>query len=292
MAEQTHIYLNTLSPGSEFTGIYYVQDVVQKIAKNGNPYTTFTIKDKTKTLNSRYWGKISFPSEEYYEVSGICEVFNDNLEVKINTVSPLNLPCFAEVDGEPYMETVEDIELEKKKFDRCIKTISDMCLKGEDKHNHIDIINYFLTTTFLMRYYIQPGDLNGYSKRGGLILKTTRLFSIVNTLCNTYDISVDDRLDLLTVVMLHGIGVVDRIITRNFIASSTQEYDCCGYIFYTANMLEAYKKEHDSMDSLVTILQGLLLGFAKNSFEQKSLKEFILSMAFMADKKINELKKA
>jgi len=291
MNSSNHIFLNTLKPGDEFSGIYYVQDFSSKIAKNGNPYAVFSIRDKTKVLHSKYWGKISFPDSQFYQISGVCEIYNDTMDVKINTIGPVNAPDCLAVDGNNFLEVIDDFEIEKKKFHRCLKTVQDLCSDNGMSYEHFEIVNKIFNPSFLRSFYVQPADLNTYSSSGGLLLKTIRMFSIVNNLCNIYEITLEDKLALLSVCLLHGIGIVNRIVTPDFIAKSTPEYDLCGYLFYTANMLEQYKSEYESNAHLTTILQGLILSIGKTSFEHKNLNEFVLSTAFLADKKITELKK-
>lgn len=84
-------YIETLREGESLRDIYFVKHKVSAVTKNGKPYDSVILQDKTGTIDGKIWdpnslGIDEFEPMDYVEVNGDVTSFQGALQVNIKRV--------------------------------------------------------------------------------------------------------------------------------------------------------------------------------------------------------------
>lgn len=106
-------YIETLREGESVRDIYFVKHKTSAVTKNGKPYDSVILQDKTGTIDGKIWdpnsgGIADFDSMDYVEINGDVTMFNGGLQLNIKRVRKCDE---GEYDQKDYLPVSErDIE--------------------------------------------------------------------------------------------------------------------------------------------------------------------------------------
>jgi len=92
---ETHIFINELTPGQGLDQVFVVRDKDLRTTKNGGNYILCTLVDKTGSLPGRMWQAsesifMSIPSGGYLHVKGRTEDYKGSLQFIIEACRPMS----------------------------------------------------------------------------------------------------------------------------------------------------------------------------------------------------------
>jgi len=193
-----HALIKHVKIGDNFSGVYYVELVHIKTARNGNKYTDFTLRDKSGSAFVKYWG-----------------VVDDAIK-----------GCFVHIsaEGEEYMDKLQIVAQEVADI-ATPKDLSNYVPKSPTLADDADVINTYrkssnLTCTLILERVFGDADdravfakapcsiLPHYGVEGGLLAHTVKVLRIAERLGILYDLCPDDTSILLTAALLHRVGAV------------------------------------------------------------------------------------
>ena len=84
-------YIKEYSDGDRMSDIYLVKHKVSAVTKNGKPYDSVILQDKTGTIDAKIWdphsaGIAEFDTLDYVEVFGEITNFQGQLQVNVKRV--------------------------------------------------------------------------------------------------------------------------------------------------------------------------------------------------------------
>ena len=92
-ADRWHLDIADMTPGTRVEGVYALVNPQVSASRNGNPFLKCVLRDATGRVNGRKWsvqpGLLeSLVRGAFAHVSGCCENFNDQIQVRIESIEP------------------------------------------------------------------------------------------------------------------------------------------------------------------------------------------------------------
>ena len=201
-------YIEQLREGESVREIYLCKNKQSAVTKNGKPYDSVLLQDKTGTLDAKIWdpnsvGIDDFDALDYIEVTGDVTSFNGMLQMSIKRVRKVHEGEYFPGDYLPVSE--KNIEDMYKELISLINSVKNEYLK-----------------TLLKKFFVEDSEFIAAFKNhsaaksvhhgfiGGLLEHTLS----VAKLCDFYSINYGTALKrdlLITVAMLHDIGKIWEI---------------------------------------------------------------------------------
>ncbi len=200
-------YIETVREGDKISEIYFCKSRTSAVTKNGKPYDSVILQDKTGTIDGKIWDPNSggigdFDAMDYVDVVGDVINFNGTLQLNIKRMRKVSE---GEYDPKEYLPTTEkDIE----------------AMYGELKGLIESVKNPYLNRLLTMKY-IQDEDFIRHFKNhsaaksvhhgfvGGLLEHTLSVTKLCDYMAANYPVINRDL--LLTAAIFHDIGKVQEI---------------------------------------------------------------------------------
>lgn len=202
-----HVFLNSLEKGKTFSGVYFVHEIYEKVARNGNLYTDLQIGDSTGYKFARYWGKVKNEIEKksWVAINARVEEYNGKLQIVTQKIEEADKPS----DLSNYILESENIEVNISKFEKFIDRIRDLGEKTSDMTCSF-IIDKIFTDEFKEIFFKSAYNTNyTYGKIGGLLENTTNCVYIMGGFAKNYGFSDYETMIGITATILHGIGATE-----------------------------------------------------------------------------------
>ena len=195
-------YINEFKESDAIRGIYFCKNKQEATTRNGRPYITVTLQDKTGAIEGKIWEPNSpriqtFEKMDYIDISGNVSCYNGELQVLIQGLKPA---LEGEYNIADYMPTTtKDIP----------KMYQELCrYLGSVKNPHLlELCNqYFLKNKeFAASFQMNSGAKSvHHGFVGGLLEHTLNVVRLCNCFCQTYpDLNRDL---LLTAAAFHDVG--------------------------------------------------------------------------------------
>ncbi len=92
-ASRWHLDIADMTPGTRVEGVYGIINPQVSASRNGNPFLKCILRDASGRVNGRKWTITTDQVESlvgagFVHVSGCCENFNDQIQVRIEAVEP------------------------------------------------------------------------------------------------------------------------------------------------------------------------------------------------------------
>lgn len=200
-------YLKDYKEGDRVFDIYLCKHKQSAVTKNGKPYDTVILQDKTGTVDAKIWdpnsaGIDDFDSLDYIEVYGDVTSFQGALQVNVKRI---RLCREGEYDPADYLPvSKKNITMMYKELLGYIGSIENIYLKKlleaffvEDE----DFIRVFQKSSAAKSVH------HGFV--GGLLEHTLSVVKLCDYFCSTYPLLKRDL--LLTAAMCHDIGKTKEI---------------------------------------------------------------------------------
>lgn len=200
------VFINQISERDQIDDVFLVQAKIQAMAKNGKPYLTLRLMDRTGTVEGRVWDRVDeiaarFQRDDFVRVTGKASVYMGKMQLIVQGLdrleeSEVEIGDFLPVAGSPREEMLENLH-------KIVTGLTDPHLK-------------MLMETFLE----DPAFLNDYSRApaakamhhvylGGLLEHALAVAALAEDVSRRYPAI---NRDLLVVgALLHDIGKVAEL---------------------------------------------------------------------------------
>lgn len=200
-------YIRDYKDGDRVFDIYLCKHKVSAVTKNGKPYESLILQDKTGTLDAKVWdpnnaGIADFDALDYIEVYGDVTSFQSALQVNIKRIRKCQEGEFDPADYLPV-----------SKFD-----IEDMY---KELLGYIDKVENKYLKELLQAFFVQDQDfINAFKKSsaaktihhgfvGGLLQHTLSVVKLCEYYCQSYPLLNRDL--LVSAGICHDIGKVREL---------------------------------------------------------------------------------
>lgn len=197
-------YIEQLREGESVRGIYLCKSRQSAVTKNGKPYDSVILQDRTGNLDAKIWepnsaGIDDFDALDYIEVTGDVTSFNGMLQLSIKRVRRAH-------EGEYYPQ--DYLPTSEKNIDEMYAGIT----------GYINSVKNAALKTLLTRFFIDDKDfIKAFTTHsaaksvhhgfiGGLLEHTLSVVKLCDFYCANYPVLKRDL--LISAAMLHDIGKV------------------------------------------------------------------------------------
>lgn len=266
---------------------FLVRDKIMAMAKNGKPYMTLKLVDRTGEVEGRVWDRVDefagrFERDDFLRVQGKASVYLGKMQLIIQDLEMVTEADIALADYLPVCRRGTD------------DLISDLRNKVASlQNNHLQQLmeNFVADADFLQRYSTAPAAKSMHHVYlGGLLEHSLAVATLAEDICRRYpDL---DRDLLVCGALLHDIGKIAELsYVRTF--DYTDEGKLIGHIVIGVEMIEERIRQiADFPRNLAIMLKHLLLSH-HGQYEYgspkrpKTLEAVILNYLDDLDSKIN-----
>lgn len=200
-------FIRELAEGNNIQGVYLCKSKLSTETKNGKPYDSLILQDKTGTLDTKVWEPYSpgigeYAAGDYIEVVGEVITFNGAKQAKLTRIrkcqegeyDPANyLPCTDKNIGEMYEQVLSYINSMKNEYLK--KLLQSFFVEDEE------FIKAFKNSSAAKMVH------HGFI--GGLLEHTLSVTNLCNYFAGAYPLIKRDL--LLTAALCHDIGKIREI---------------------------------------------------------------------------------
>lgn len=209
------LFISEIKPSQDVASLFVAADKQLRTARNGNPYLSLKLSDKTGDIPGRMWEKAAetsalFRSGDIIFVRGRSELYQEKLQLNITEILPVPPGGSDPSDFLPVCPFDRDVLFEQ--LQKLLSNISESNLRR--------LCAGFLADASLMaRFRICPAAKSmHHAYIGGLLEHTVSVITLLYRICNHYpDL---DRDLLLTGAFLHDIGKIEEFVYETHIGYS------------------------------------------------------------------------
>lgn len=195
-------YIKDLKDGDRVFDIYLCKHKQSAVTKNGKPYESVTLQDKTGTIDAKVWepnnpGIGDYDTLDYIEVYGDVTNFQGALQISVKRI---RLCQEGEYDPSDYLPvSSKDIDAMYEELLGLIKSIQNTYLKQL-------LESFFVKDATFIKAFRNSSAAKTvhHGFVGGLLEHTLNVTKLCDYYCSTYPILKRDL--LLTAAMCHDIG--------------------------------------------------------------------------------------
>lgn len=231
-------YIKDCMPNNSIQGVYLCKQKLSTETKNGKPYDSVTLMDKTGVLDGKVWEPYS-PGIREYEAGDFIEVYGD--VILFNNAKQAKLTRIHKVDPQD-VNMADYMPSTSKDIEEMFRQILDYIASVQNPS-----LNQLLT-----KFFVEDGDFAKKFKHssaaksvhhgfvGGLLEHTLSVTNLCDYYCKAYPILNRDL--LITAAICHDIGKVKEL--SDFPANDyTDEGQLLGHIVMGMEMVSAAIKE-------------------------------------------------
>lgn len=200
-------FIKELAEGNNIQGVYLCKSKLSTETKNGKPYDSLILQDKTGTLDTKVWEPYSpgigeYAAGDYIEVVGEVITFNSAKQAKLTRIRKCQegeydpadyLPCTDKNIGEMYEQVLSYINSMKNEYLK--KLLQSFFVEDEE------FIKAFKNSSAAKMVH------HGFI--GGLLEHTLSVTNLCNYFAGAYPLIKRDL--LLTAALCHDIGKIREI---------------------------------------------------------------------------------
>ena len=200
-------FIKELAEGNNIQGVYLCKNKLSTETKNGKPYDSLILQDKTGTLDTKVWEPYSpgigeYAAGDYIEVVGEVITFNGAKQAKLTRIRKCQegeydpadyLPCTDKNIGEMYEQVLSYINSMKNEYLK--KLLQSFFVEDEE------FIKAFKNSSAAKMVH------HGFI--GGLLEHTLSVTNLCNYFAGAYPLIKRDL--LLTAALCHDIGKIREI---------------------------------------------------------------------------------
>ena len=224
-------YISDYKEGDRISGVFLCKNGHTAVAKNGKPYETLVLQDKTGIVDGKIWDPNSagigeYDSLSYVQLGGDVTSFQGALQFNIKR---LRVAQEGEYDPADYLP------VSKKSIPGMYKELCDIIATIENPYLKQLLEAFFLEDEAFIKAFQKSSAAKSvhHSFVGGLLEHTLSVTRLCDYYCSSYPMLKRDL--LLTSAMLHDIGKV-----REFSAFPENDYtdegNLLGHIVMGAEM--------------------------------------------------------
>ena len=236
----THKFIKEIGPGETVNDIYMVRDPILRSTTKGDLYIAMFLCDRTGQINGRMWQATelvykSLPKPGFVHVKGRSELYQNNLQVIVNTVTPIDP---SKVNVEDFLaRTSKDVGQMLAEVTEIVGGIRNPTLKA--------LTQAFLADTELMdSFCTAPGGMKMHHDCiGGLLEHTHNMLRVARAILPLYPHVQSDL--VLAGIFLHDMGKTEEL-SYDMAFAYTDSGQLIGHITKTVLMIH---KKADALRS-------------------------------------------
>lgn len=285
-------YIENLREGERVGQIFLCKHKQTAVTKNGKPYETLTLQDKTGTLDAKIWdpnsqGIDEFEALNYIDVVGDVTSFQGALQLNVKRVRKAKEGEYEPKDYLPVSD--KDIEGMYRELTGFIEGIASPYLKKL-------VLSFFGDAKFAKRFQFHSAAKSvHHGFVGGLLEHTLSVTKLCSFFADTYPVLRKDL--LLAAAMFHDIGKLKElsVFPEN---DYTDDGQLLGHIVIGVEMVDEHIREIQGFPKiLATELKHCMLAhhgeLEFGSPKKPALVEAVaLSFADNVDAKLETMKEA
>ncbi|MBN1362070.1 MAG: HD domain-containing protein [Sedimentisphaerales bacterium] len=226
-----HKFINEIGPAEPINDIYLVRDPILRSTTKGDLYIAMFLCDRTGQLNGRMWQATelvykSLPKPGFVHVKGRSELYQNSLQIVVNTVTPID-PSKVNVD-DFLARTSKDVGQMLAEVKEIVGGIRNATLKA--------LTQAFLADTDLMdKFCTAPGGMKMHHDCiGGLLEHTHNMLRVAQAILPLYPHVQSDL--VLAGIFLHDMGKTEEL-AYDMAFSYTDSGQLIGHITKTVLMI-------------------------------------------------------
>lgn len=200
-------YIETFKEGEKITGIYFCKSKTSAVTKNGKPYDSALLQDKTGTVDAKIWdpnsiGIDDFEALDYVDIVADVVVFNGVTQLNVKRIRKVKEGEYDPKDYLPVTEkNIDDMFNELLKY---IASVKNEYLNGILK-------GFFVKDSEFAEKFKNHSAAKSvhHGFIGGLLEHTLSVVKFCDFYTTMYPMLNRDL--LITAAMLHDIGKVDEL---------------------------------------------------------------------------------
>ncbi|MHC4742071.1 MAG: 3'-5' exoribonuclease YhaM family protein [Planctomycetota bacterium] len=201
-----HKFINQIEAGQQLNDVYMVKDPILRSTSRGDLYIAMFLCDKTGQLNGRMWQASELiyrdlPKPGFVHIKGRSELYQDNLQIIVNTVTPID----------PEKVNIDDfLARTEKDIDQMFAEVTEMASRVKNPQLKA-IVDEFLADKELMAKFCKaPGGVKlHHSTIGGLLEHTHNMLRVATTILPFYPKVQADL--VLAGIFLHDMGKTEEL---------------------------------------------------------------------------------
>jgi len=281
------IYVEQIRERDQLESIFLVRDKITAMAKNGKPYMTLKLMDRTGEVEGRIWDRVDqlsscFEKDDFVQVVAKASVYLGKMQIVVQDLrkiddSVVDLADFLPVSSRDQQEMRRELE-------NLLMTLVDP---------HIDglLRSFFDDQEFYHRYSLAPAAKGMHHVYlGGLLEHSLAVAALASDMAKRYP-QVNRDL-LIAGALLHDVGKVEELsYQRSF--DYTDEGKLLGHIIIGVQMIEEHVRQIAGFPPQLAVLLKHLLLSHHGQYEfgspkrPKFIEAVILSFIDDIDSKIN-----
>jgi 3'-5' exoribonuclease len=201
-----HTFINQIEPGQQINDVYMVKDPILRSTSRGDLYIAMFLCDKTGQLNGRMWQASeviynALPKPGFIHIKGRSELYQSNLQIVVNTVTPID-PEKVNID-DFLAQTEKDINQMFAEITEIVGRIKNPQLKA--------IVAEFLADEEVMaKFRKAPGGVKlHHNTIGGLLEHTHNMMQVAAAILPFYPKVQADL--VLAGIFLHDMGKTEEL---------------------------------------------------------------------------------
>ena len=195
-------YIRDYKEGDRMFDIYLCKHKQSAVTKNGKPYETVILQDKTGTIDAKVWdpnnaGISEFDTLDYIEVYGDVNSFQGALQVNVKRIRVCH-------EGE--YDPADYLPVSKKNIDEMYKELLGLIGRTENEYLKKLLESFFVEDEAFIRAFRTSSAAKTvhHGFVGGLLEHTLSVAKLCEYFCKTYPILTRDL--LIAAALCHDIG--------------------------------------------------------------------------------------
>lgn len=220
-------YVKDLNLGEEFQALFVILKKTIRTTRNGEPYLSVILGDKTGVVNGKMWFRPDvevmwdlFQEKDIVQVKGIVEDFQNQKQLKIEKI----IKYSGDYEYSDFLASIEeDIDALYTKLQEFIQSIQTEYLKSF-------LLSFFTDEEFVNKFKTAPAARKWHDNKIGGLLKHTVNVAVMcqHVLAQYPDLNLKKDL-LISAAILHDAGKVDEYDMEGVSIEKTDEGKLIGH---------------------------------------------------------------
>ena len=248
-----HIWIKDIRENDKIEGEYLVKSKIVAQTRQGNPFLTILLGDKTGTMEGKVWDRVEEIASQFKEgdiitINGQASTYRNQIQIQIYELKQNKSP----VDPTIFQES------SPKDIDQMLSNLKKLAAKIENNHLKTLINSFMVDQHFISQFKKAPAaKYFHHSYIGGLLEHTLAVSKIAIMISDLYP-ELDADL-LLSGAILHDIGKMEEF-SFDMNIEYTDKGRLLGHITIGVSMLEEkLKLQKDFPPDLAVRLKHLIL---------------------------------
>ena len=286
-----HVCIKHVERGDSFSGVYYVEQIYTKVARNGNKYSDILLRDKSGSAYCRFWGVIELAVKgDFVEIEAVVEEYMGNPQIVIQGCPrKVDIPS----DLSDYVPEANNLELLEKAFNDIIADVHTDC-DELDAQTCVKLLDSTFGGKTIGKFLESPCSvLPHYGVKGGLLAHTVRMTEIARDIGIRHNLDRETCVILMTASLLHKIGAIDSYEVEDCMPIETTKGILVGCdnltIARVTSSIRRIKQSGNGLDGEVVLRVLHAIASHNSEYVKPMTKEaLVLAEAYKADMSVVE----